>query len=336
MKISAYYAAAVLLAFNPSGEVSAAPPGTSAAELGLEQLADEPSRGDLFAQMRKDDAKNDPDRSLKAQTFALTMRFRFPPDVTTDYSTGKPRANSIFGIDISHHQDSFPVSALRAKGARFIFIKASQGTGFVDGRFADYWAQAGALPKAQRLHRGAYHFLSAGAPGSDAAEWGRKQAVTFLKVLKANMPPGTSYASTDMPPAMDLEWDKANATAPDRWQGRSPDQILTMAKAFLEAVEAGIGRKPLIYTAQSWWHERIGQDSRLADLAGYPLWLADYTQKSRIPELPRTINGAPWALWQFTESAQMPIGYGRGFDANIFKGGEADFYKTFGVKAFAE
>lgn len=325
----------VMIAIPARAQEAAGPPaGATAQALGLEVLTDDPSRAELFAQMRLEDAANDQTRSQTSQQFALTQRFRFPVDTRTDPSTGQPRVDSWFGVDISHHQNaSFPIEQLRAKGARFLYMKASQGARYVDDKFASFWWRTGRLPKGAQVHRGAYHFLSATDPRNpnvDAAAWGRQQAATFIKVLEANRP----WYDTDMPPVVDLEWDRAKPDAPDRWKDRKPEEILAMTKAFVEAVRAGAQRTPMIYTAQSWWHERIGQDARLAELADYPLWLADYTEKSRTPETPRSINGAKWTLWQFTEKAQMPAGYANGFDANIYKGKPADFYSRLNVKAF--
>lgn len=338
MKLSFWPLAALMLV--PSAAVRAQdeigyPVGTSPVDLGLTALSNEPSREDLFTRMRLDDQANDPTRSKKSQTFALSMKFRFPADAINDFATGRPRVNSIFGVDISHHQTiDFPIEMLAARKVDFLYMKASQGTTYVDDKFSRFWARAGRLPKGQQVHRGAYHFLTAGDPSVDAASWGTRQAATFLKVFRASNPQSDPYRDTDMPPVMDLEWDRANGNAPDRWKGRTPAQIIAMTKAFLAAVAAGTGRRPVIYTAQSWWHERIGADARQTELAEYPLWLADYTEKSRMPETPRTINNAKWALWQFTEKAELPTAYAKTFDANIFKGPRAEFFTRLGVKEF--
>ena len=313
----------------------ASPPGTSPAELGFSALMDEPSRAELFSEMRANDEANDPNRSKRSQQFALILKFQFPTDVATDFTTGQPRRNSLFGVDISHNQSAdFPIETLPGRGVLFLYMKASQGTTFVDDKFSRFWARAGRLPAGHQLHRGAYHFLSAGDPHTDAELWGRKQAETFLKVFRASNPASDPYRATDMPPVMDLEWDRAKSNAPDRWAGRRPEEILKMAKAFLAAVAEGTGRTPVIYTAQSWWHERIGADALVTQLSAYPIWLADYSEKSRSPETPRSINGTSWALWQFTEHARIYQSDVGDFDANIFRGARPEFFRRLGVKEF--
>ncbi|MRX10807.1 hypothetical protein GJ697_23540 [Pseudoduganella sp. FT25W] len=55
---------------------------------------------------------------------------------------------------------------MQKKEVRFAYLKATQGTGYMDGKFAMFWNQLGKLPKNQQVHRGAYHFLSAEKDGA--------------------------------------------------------------------------------------------------------------------------------------------------------------------------
>jgi len=286
----------------------------------LKDLEDEPSRTQLFALVRAvAEAEDPPASDLQRREFSLAGPFGFPNDVITDSSTNQPRTDAIFGVDISHYTDSsFPIARLRDKRVRFVFVKASQGTTNKDGKFAMFWKALGELPANHRVHRGAYHFLSASTDGA-------AQAATFLRVLNAN---GGTVAR-DMPPVVDLEWDN-DRDGHDRWAGKSADEIVASAKAWLQAVEQATGRKPMIYTAQAWWKPRLG-DARVADFAGYPIWIADYSKASRAAEVPRMMRNATPAAWQFTDSAKMDQGFTAGFDASVFKGSEAKFYETFGI-----
>jgi lysozyme len=310
------------------------PPGTSAAALGLTDLTDDLSRQDLFAEIREADVAADSSgTTASAQYFNLYGPFRFPNDVDFDTALNEPRKDSLFGVDISHYTNSaFPIEQLRTRKIRFLYMKATQGTGSLDSKFAGFWSRAGKLPKGSEVHRGAYHFLSSGDPRVPAEDWGRAQAATFIKVIKAN----GGLLPTDMPPVVDLEWDKASKDGPDRWQGRKPAEIIAMTKAYLTAVETGLHRTPMIYTARSWWRERIGSETEFAALSTYPLWLADYSKTSRASEVPTTINGVRWALWQYTEAATMAIGFNGAFDANIFKGKTDAFYTSLGVAEFQQ
>ncbi|KGD89298.1 hypothetical protein JL37_23730 [Achromobacter sp. RTa] len=302
---------------------------TSAAALGLVDLTNDLSRKDLFNEILKIDAaagSTDP-----SQYFNLYNAFRFPDDVKVDAVLKTPRTNSLFGVDISHHtHPAFPIEQLRKREVHFIYMKATQGAKFLDPKFSTFWSRTGKLPKGSEVHRGAYHFLSSGDGTIPPAEWGKAQGRTFVKVIKAN----GGLLETDMPPVVDLEWDKASSASKDRWTERKPDEIIEILVAFLSVVETELGRRPMIYTARSWWNERIGSEKKMESLSRYPLWIADYSKTSQANETPRTINGTKWALWQYTDSAKMAIGFNEAFDANIFKGEPASFYTILSVKAF--
>jgi len=300
-----------------------APVGTDAQSLGLTNLSDDLSRQELFKELLPQNAAE----KRMYESFAVKNAFKFPADVGYDEALNQQRKDSLFGVDISHHNGkNFPIEHLRPNKSLFLYMKASQGTRFLDPQFANNWKRAGAA----KIHRGAYHFLSSGEPGQDATAWGRQQAQTFIKIIKAN----GGLLGTDMPPAVDVEWDKGSASGPDRWSARKPDEIVAMIKAFSQQVELDLGRKPVIYTAHSWWGPRMGGEASFSKVADHQLWLADYSAKSQASEKPRTINKTVWALWQFTDKARLNSNEALQFDASIFKGVPADFYSTLGVKEF--
>lgn len=295
-------------------------------------VADGLSRQELFGNIRRTDERRDPQRANDSQEILnLYGPFRFPNDAEYDVVLHKPRDDVLFGADISHHTSrAFPIDELKSRKLHFLYMKASQATHFVDPSFSRFWARAGQLAAGSKVHRGAYHFLVSGDASVPPADWGSAQALAFVKVLRAN----GGLLDTDMPPAIDLEWDMNRDGASDRWQSRSPDDIIKVAVACLSTLEAEINRTPVLYTSEAWWNGRIGSNAGLGALSRFPLWLADYSRKSRASEVPRTIGEAPWALWQFTDHAVMASGFEAGFDASIFKGKRADFYARLGVAEF--
>lgn len=305
-------------------EASAEPTATEIVS-NLKDLSDEPSRTDLFELIRKaEEAQNPSDAQDAVRFFNLWGPFRFPNDARYDVVENKQRVNSIFGVDISHHTGpDYPIETLTLKGVRFIYLKASQGTGFKDKQFSSYWAKLDQLPQGRKVHRGAYHFLSAGV---DAIA----QAKVFHAVLEAN----SGLKPTDMPPVVDLEWDKASANGPDRWAGVPPEKIVAETLAFLQEIKRRTGRTPMLYTARAWWRERIGDESKFSAFSAYPIWIADYSKSSRAIEVPKVPNSGKWQLWQFTDAATMAAGYSKGFDTNIFKGSEDEFYSAHGLARF--
>jgi lysozyme len=126
--------------------------------------------------------------------FSLPLPFSFPADA---------RPDSIFGVDVSHHNfDRCKCKANWEKAASskvvFAYIKATQGTRYVDPTFKDNWSNL----TSSNIHRGAYHFLSS---DGDALE----QARHFVESVRA----AGGVRPADMPPSLDVEWE----TMASRW-----------------------------------------------------------------------------------------------------------------------
>ena len=69
------------------------------------------------------------------------------------------------GIDVSNWQGVIDWKAVKASGIAFAFIKATEGTDFVDPHFLANWQGA----KAAGVVRGAYHFARDNQPEAEAA-----------------------------------------------------------------------------------------------------------------------------------------------------------------------
>lgn len=153
--------------------------GQSPPALNLTDLTDDASRAQLF-QLVIDAAKAEtPATPGGPQSFNLWGPFSFPTDATYDLAAGKPRTNSIFGIDISHYTpDGLPFQDLSQWKSAFVYAKATQGTNFKDGKFAGFWSAMDQLTGGARVHRGAYHFLASAVNQS-----GLDQAKTFVAFL---------------------------------------------------------------------------------------------------------------------------------------------------------
>src|SRR5690242_5333217 len=103
----------------------------------------------------------------------MTMAAPRPPTQVLSRDARHQRAKGkhmprIFGLDVSHHQGTLSWPSIASGGVEFCFIKATEGTSFVDDKFERNWRGA----QDAGLFRGAYHF---GRVGSDPAT----QAVHF-------------------------------------------------------------------------------------------------------------------------------------------------------------
>jgi lysozyme len=291
--------------FLPALTVAALISATASVCAADQILTNEPSRGDLFARLVKPAGG----QSLLPQSFA------FPTDT---------RDTAIFGIDISHYtQDGCKCqldwATVPTQKVFFVYLKASQGTVFIDDSFAPNWAL---LQSMQNIHRGAYHFLSGDADPT-------AQAQHFLTKLGKLSP-------QDMPPCVDLEWDfrTVNGQQRDTWSELTPDQILERVQTWLDVVEKATGRRPLIYTNAVWWADRVKDATKFKKFQGYPIWIADYSPAGRGQEIPQVPDNQPWAIWQFTETGALTQGGVPGkLDVSIFKGTTAQFTQSFGLPA---
>jgi len=195
------------------------------------------------------------------------------------------------GIDVSHWQGSINWAQVRGDGIRFAFAKATQGTTFVDDRYATN--KAGAT--AQGIAFGAYHFAEPGGGASDAIA----EADHFVDTA--------SLGGKNLLPVLDLEKD----------YGLSPRALRRWAKAWLARVEARLGVKAIIYTNYFFWRDEVGDPTWFAE-QGHPLWIARYGVLE--PTVPaQNWAGDGWTVWQHTNKGSVS-GIAGNVDRNWFDG----------------
>lgn len=184
------------------------------------------------------------------------------------------------GVDVSRHQGAIDWRTLAKTDIRFAYIKATEGGDHVDERFAANWTGAGEAG----LKRGAYHFFTLCRSGLD-------QARNFLRIAPRH---------EELPPAVDLEHMGPCQRGP---------QITDVPKevdAYLDAVEAGMGRRPILYTTREF------HDAHLTGVRGERFWIRSLF---RWPQFRRQ----DWVLWQHhnkgtRRGVQGPV------DINSFRG----------------
>lgn len=180
------------------------------------------------------------------------------------------------GIDVSGHQGIVNWDAVKGAGIVFAFIKAAEGTGFVDPQWARNIGEArrvGVIP-------GAYFYYHYNLDPT-------AQANHFLHVM------GALHAG-DMPPTVDVE-------APTDGSGASQGVSANIARlqTFLDVVETATRHKPIIYTYPSVWQTTMGNTSHFV---GYPLWIANYGVSH--PTVPGGWPG--YKFWQYTDQGSVP------------------------------
>jgi lysozyme len=181
----------------------------------------------------------------------------------------------VLGIDISHFQRAIDWAVVAASEVRFCYIKATEGAGNVDPRFAENWRGA----REAGLTRGAYHFFHPSASPASQAE-------SFLRTV-GQLEPG------DLAPVLDLE-------APDAWAGITPTERTALALQWLEYVEVRVRITPIVYLSPAFATEIL---ENAPQLGRYPVWLAHHTNAAA-PTIAKPWTS--WTFWQYSSKGQTP------------------------------
>lgn len=188
-------------------------------------------------------------------------------------------ANSLPGIDVSHHQGAIDWVQVAISGQRFAIAKATEGQNFVDPNYA--MNKAGA--ELNGIVFSAYHFARPDDTLNDAII----EADHFVDVAQLE--------SGNLIPVLDIE----------RTGGLTQAEVTTWILTWLGRVTERLGVRPMVYTSPSGWENRTGDTTAVAD-AGYTvLWVAHWgVAQPRLPANDWSGNG--WAFWQYGNCGSVP------------------------------
>lgn len=197
------------------------------------------------------------------------------------------------GVDVASHQhpggSAIDWQTVSNSGQSFAFIKATEGTGYVNPYFSSDSAKAAAAG----VTPGSYHYAK---PEMDA----RSQARHYAATLATGVNPS-------LPPTLDLE----------ETGGLGPTQLQSWVRDWIDEIKTLTGRDPIIYTYYAFW---IGSMGNTTEFSEYPLWLAYYND-----QLPDQIPGgweAP-TFWQYTGTGSVD-GIITDVDMNTYYGSDAE------------
>ncbi|MEU6664184.1 lysozyme [Streptomyces sp. NPDC046821] len=197
------------------------------------------------------------------------------------------------GHDVSSYQRAVDWQQARNKGARFVYVKATESTNYRNPFFGAQYNGA----RNAGIIRGAYHFA---VPNKSS---GQAQAAYFVKNGG-----GWRADGWTLPPAVDLEY---NPYGKQKCYGLSQGRMVSWVRAFSDEVRRRTGRRPVIYTSYHWWKVCTGDSRALA--GNHALWLARYDDRAGM--LPA--GWAYWTFWQYGNSGGLPG------DQNLFNGSQA-------------
>lgn len=196
------------------------------------------------------------------------------------------------GVDVSAYQGTIDWKTLAAQDIDFVFIKATEGSTFVDRNFAYNYAAA----QDMELRVGVYHFFSYDSEGGT-------QADNFIRTVEP--------CEGMLPPVIDLEFygDKKENPPPQADVRRELD-------VFIEKIMEYYGMKPVIYaTEKSYGLYLEGAYEE------YDIWIRNVYIPPGLPD------GRKWTFWQYTDRGYLEGYQGdeKYIDMNVFCGTKEEF-----------
>ncbi|KAF2862583.1 glycoside hydrolase family 25 protein [Piedraia hortae CBS 480.64] len=177
---------------------------------------------------------------------------------------GEPDA---LGFDISNHQPTVDYKAAYAGGLRFVFIKATEGTDYIDKVFPTHWAGA----RDAGFITGAYHYAH-----------GTTDPVVQAQVFVKNGGKWQRDGKT-LPGVVDME---------GVCTGFSTDWLTKFTNEYRTLT----GRNAIIYTSPSWWKTCMNNTAVFGKTN--PLWLARWADApGAVP--PGWKN---YTIWQYNDT----------------------------------
>lgn len=197
----------------------------------------------------------------------------------------------VHGVDVSEYQGEIDWEVLAEQDIQFAFIKATEGSGYVDPQFSYNWENAAKT----ELRIGAYHFFSFDSSGETQAE-------LFMQTVEP--------VEHMLPPVVDVEYyGDYKENPPDK------ETMKRELSTMLKALETAYDEKPILYVAEdTFWVTTAFPE--------YAYW-----QRSVYSEPPGGDKGRTWTFWQYSNRLRLEgyDGEERYIDGNVFVGSEEEF-----------
>ena len=187
----------------------------------------------------------------------------------------------------NHYTDAVDWPAQWNMGARFAYIKASEGNYYTNQAFGQQYDNS----RRAGMIRGAYHFaIPNWSSGTDQAHY-------FVANGGGWSPDGVT-----LPPVLDIEYNPyagrtiSGVYMGDTCYGMAGSRMTAWIAEFSNTVLNLTGRNPVIYTTTDWWARCTGNSGAFG---ANPLWIAAYNESD-----PGTLpNGwSTFSMWQYSST----------------------------------
>ncbi len=247
----------------------------------------------------------------------------------------------IHGADISRWQHpsdkTIDFVKMYDAGLRFVMIKASDTREDADQLSLKYLVMDHSAAQAAGIYTGFYHYAilpdvtDSNAIVRDATAQAQKAVWRLASI--------GGYTQRDLPYALDLENKCVRLSTSGACQKYATRSAVTLwATTFLRILKEKTGKVPILYSYSSFLESSM---NRNAELAQYPLWLAQYAIDPSDPVNQPGLKASgcyvhswtgancdsQWTMWQYTSCGIAPkYGVpGSRLDLNLFRGSANDF-----------
>lgn len=196
------------------------------------------------------------------------------------------------GVDVSSYQGEIDWKVLEKQDVSFAFIKATEGSGFVDDYFAENYRNSAET----KIRVGAYHFFSFDSPG-------KTQAENFINTVEKR--------DNMLPPVIDVEYYNGNGSDPP-----DEDKARQNLNDLISALKSYYGMNPVIYATEVTYNRYIKNH-----FAANDIWIRSIFIKAKLSD------GRNWKFWQYCNKGRLDgyNGIEKYIDLNVFNGTMEEF-----------
>ena len=247
----------------------------------------------------------------------------------------------IHGADISRWQHpndkTIDFVKMYEAGIRFVMIKASDTRDVADAQSLKYLIMDHIAAQAAGIYTGFYHYAILPDVSEDFQIIRDATAQAQKAIWRLASIGG--YTERDLPYALDLENKCVRLSSSGACQKyASRDEVTSWATTFLRVLKEKTGKTPILYSYSNFLESSM---NRNAELAQYPLWLAQYAIDPSNPLNQPGLKASgcyvhswtgancdsQWTMWQYTScgSAAKYGVPGARLDLNVFRGNAQAF-----------